>query len=741
MSEITFITYLTVPGDLDHSRITALDILAVGGATYLIGATRYDGVMQSWEIDGGSLMSADLLGFDGTLRAGGTGSFATLDLNGGTGLLTGGATGGNLQTVGLNPDGSFSANATFGDIPAVFGGFQHGVTVTLGTGTQAVYGGMVDQVGIGRLDFDADGALLGHTIEGGSPGTFTAQISAIDVAEVSGATYLLTASSSGNGVTSWNVGNNGNLTAIESLGTEDGLWVSAPTAMQVADVGGATYAVLAAAGSGTLSVMEIGTDGSLIIRDHILDTRDTRFAGVTALDIISHGGQTYVIAGGADDGLTIFVLLEGGQLLARATIEDTVDMGLDNISAISAVGRGDGLDIYVASSSEPGITQLRFDTGTAGITATATLAGGLLAGTAGADILQGHNGDDLIAAGAGDDIIRDGAGTDTLSGGAGADVFILSQDGQTDTITDFVLGEDRIDLSLWPFLRDISQLSINLRSDGMIISYGSETLVVLSADGQPIDYRDLQTGDLIGTTRLPQNIEPGFPGPLQPPVILDSPPAPPPADQGGANNPLLGMQVLVAGNVDVLRGSLGGGSAPNNDVIDGGTGADVLNGGTGNDVILAGAGDDVLSGGAGNDTLLGRDGADTLAGGNDADILLGGRGDDSLDGGNGHDLLRGGEGDDTLAGGAGDDVLFGDAGADTFVFNGGIDQIADFEQGIDQITLDATLWTGLTSAADVLYVYGSIDGTQATIDLGDGNILMIDNVVDYGTLADDIALF
>ena len=66
-------------------------------------------------------------------------------------------------------------------------------------------------------------------------------------------------------------------------------------------------------------------------------------------------------------------------------------------------------------------------------------------------------------------------------------------------------------------------LAISLRSDGMEISYGAETLIVQSADGLPIDYRELTTSDLIGVTRLPQTIEPGFPGLPRPPIRPEQP--------------------------------------------------------------------------------------------------------------------------------------------------------------------------------------------------------------------------
>jgi Ca2+-binding RTX toxin-like protein len=734
LPSIDFINYLTTPVDLDRSNITDLEIVIVGSTEILFSTTRFDGVLSSWSIENGTLTLTDTLDFDGSDLPGSVSTLMTLNLDGDIGLLAGGP----LQTITLDGDGHFGEQTALTTLPPDMVGFQHGVTVTLSNGGQVTYGGLVGEDGVGQLDFSNDGTLLGHSISSGTAGSYTTQITAMASGDVDGQTYLLSASGTDNGVTSWIVGDDGTLTVIENLGTDEGLWINAPTAMEIATVGDATYAILGAAGSNNLSVLQIGDDGSLIIREHLLDTLDTRFGGVTAIEVVTHNGQTYVIAGGADDGLSIFVLLEGGQLVARAHIEDTTEMGLDNISAISMRGHGEGLDIYVASSSEPGITQLRFDTGTAGVTVTATLAGGILIGSAGNDILQGHDSDDLIDGGVGDDIFRDGSGTDTLTGGSGAVVFILGQDGVVDTITDFTIGEDTIDLSLWPMLRDISQLTISLRADGMEIRYGDEVLVVLSADSAPIDYRDLHTSDLIGGTRLPQNIAPGYPGPARP--VTDPDPGDPSIDQGGPNDPFAGAEVLAAGNINDLRDALNNTppTPPNSGVI---TGTDTLTGSAENDVIIAGSGDDDAHGGAGDDTLLGRGGNDHLDGGDGADILLGGDGHDTLLGGNGQDLLRGGAGDDQIAGGAGDDLLFGDAGADTFIFNGGHDVVTDFEQGIDQITLDATLWTGLTSADDVLLVYGSIDGTQVTIDLGGGNVLLIENVLDYSTFSEDITLF
>jgi Ca2+-binding RTX toxin-like protein len=513
--------------------------------------------------------------------------------------------------------------------------------------------------------------------------------------------------------------------------------------MATAQVDGSTYVVLGSAGSDSLSVIEIGPDGSMIVRDHVLDDLGMRFGGITSLEVVEAHGKTYVIAGGADDGISVFVLLDGGLLVPRAHIEDTVDFGLDNVSAIAAQQRAAGLDIFVASSSETGVTQLRYDTGLAGVTETATLTGSTLNGTAGFDVLQGHDGDDVINGGAGDDIIRDGAGSDIMSGGAGADLFILTADGETDTITGFTVGEDKIDLSLWPMLRDMSQLWITIEPFGIELSYGSEVLIIESADGEPIDYRDLTTSDLIGASRLPVGIVPGYPGPATPvrdpsPIAID-----PETIRGGPNNPLTPLQLIAAGNIEDLRVSMG--ASPNRDltgdVIDGRNQDEELVGTNGYDVILTGDGNDTVYAGAGDDLILGRGGDDVLHGEDNADMIIGGLGNDELYGGNSQDLLEGGEGDDLLNGGTGDDVLIGGIGADTFVFAGGIDVIADFEPGVDHIVFDPTMWTGLTTVEDFLFIYATADEERTIIDLDDGNILYIPGVTDPGTLIDDMSLF
>ena len=70
-----------------------------------------------------------------------------------------------------------------------------------------------------------------------------------------------------------------------------------------------------------------------------------------------------------------------------------------------------------------------------------------------ADRLRGGRHDDTLKGGEGNDVLIGGLGTDVLTGGNGKDDFVFNRKGDSlrgnpsDTITDFAIGEDRIDLS------------------------------------------------------------------------------------------------------------------------------------------------------------------------------------------------------------------------------------------------------------------------------------------------------
>ena len=435
-------------------------------------------------------------------------------------VIGGGASNGGLRFYDLAGNGTISGAANLSGTSGVTASLQNGVAVTLANGNQSIYGALGGHDGLGHLTFDSAGNFLNARIVADSATSYAAAISDVAHIRTNGQDYIYSASGTEHGLTIWTVAGNGILAEGPSLGMHEGLWIAAPTALATAKVAGKDYLVVGSAGSHSLSIIQVRNDGSLVVRDHLLDTLDTRFGGVQAVTVIDHRNQTYVISGGADDGISVHVLIPGGQLVALDVIADTTAMALDNISAITARVRGGDIDIFVASSSENGITKLKLETGAAGVTLTAGDGGQTLSGGAGRDVLIGGAGNDRILGGGSIDIIRDGAGSDTMTGGNGADIFVLAFDNAPDTITDFTVGQDRLDLSGWPMVRAKSQLTRTIIATGFRVTYGDEVLTVHSSDGNLIDHRDLTDADLIGGSRIPDVILPGFAGPYTPPPKL-----------------------------------------------------------------------------------------------------------------------------------------------------------------------------------------------------------------------------
>ncbi|MEO9685313.1 MAG: calcium-binding protein [Tateyamaria sp.] len=343
----------------------------------------------------------------------------------------------------------------------------------------------------------------------------------------------------------------------------------------------------------------------------------------------------------------------------------------------------------------------------------------LIDGGEGNDTLIGDKGDDTIVGGDGDDDINGGQDNDNLSGGTGNDIFRIRNGEGQDTIADFTLGEDLLDVSLlgvW----DISQLTIQDVGTGLRINTGNGNFVELTG---------LSAADLNNAN-----------------FILDEAPVITPTLGGDSIFGTTGDDNYTGGaGSDLLKGRDG------NDTLDGGQGNDTLNGGAGDDVIIGGSGVDRIYGGSGNDTITGdasndvingASGNDLIDGGSNNDRLYGGEGDDTLigehgndrlygeedddllDGGAGKDRIDGGAGNDTLLGGQGADQLTGGAGNDLFVFDDRMraDTVTDFDTNGD--ILDVSAW-GFTDISELGFVQ---QGADVFAQLSDRDSLLLENV-------------
>lgn len=653
MTRVTVGLRATLPGgdDMFLTGVTDLQINAGSAGPVLYASTGPTGGIAAYGLGPGGFANLDRISLPGSAVAGVGSTVTPMQIGGVDVLMTTGAGGTGLWAVGLDAGGGFTSPVALQSPGGGPAGLPPGLTDCLcvaANGVEYIYATRAGSPVLGVWELAADGALTQMR----SPGAAVpsqAGFAGLTSIKVGAMTFLLAADGTDNALVNYQIGAGGIPLELDRLGADQGLGIAAPSALTTATIDGRAYVLLAAAGSGTLSVAEVSASGQMFVRDHVLDDLSTRFQGITALETISIGGRVYVAAGGADDGISLFELLPGGRLLHLATLADGLGTTLANVSAMALAQTGGDLQILVSSAAEPGITWFSVDLTGNGARVIGGGAADTLAGTAGADLISGSVGDDRLFGGAGNDILLDGAGLDLLAGGAGADSFVLSVDGQTDRILDFDPAQDSIDLSAWAFLRNSSQLAIMTTADGAEIRFGTEVLRIVTSTGQSLSAAAIRGMGLLDLSRL---LPSWFPATPPSHTLL-----------GG-----LGADTLIGQNAgDMLRGfdaadfMAGKGG---NDLLYGDAGDDLLFGDEGADSLIGGAGLDRLFGGAGADRLWADDGNDILYGGTEADVLWGVIGNDFLAGDAGNDLLYADVGDDLLTGGAGIDRLYGGAGRD-----------------------------------------------------------------------------
>ena len=323
--------------------------------------------------------------------------------------------------------------------------------------------------------------------------------------------------------------------------------------------------------------------------------------------------------------------------------------------------------------------------------------------------ITGNSSNNILDGAGGNDILTGGLGPDRLTGGSGADIFFYTSTadsptnliGAGDTITDFSVTEDKINLTMagGAYFIGAAQFS---GVAGQVRAYAASngvTLVELDSDGNKV-------ADLL--------------------VTLNNAPALTLSNFVGLTAANTGING-TPGN-DVLTGTA------NDDIINGLAGDDILRGGAGNDTLDGGAGADRMEGGAGNDIYyvdnsgdvvveLANEGTDRvlasiyhiladnvenleqtgtsdingvgnalnniITGNSGSNMLYGGAGGDTLYGGNGDDWLHGDEGNDILDGQGGYDHMFGGLGNDVYYLRDDGDMAIEYaNEGLDTVYID-----------------------------------------------------
>ncbi|WP_233192758.1 calcium-binding protein [Acidimangrovimonas sediminis] len=649
--------------------ITDFTILEGSGGLTLYSATGPDGGLGAWRIGaGGTVSQLGLQAYPSGSALPSDTRLLALDLpSGGEGLVALGRQGATVKAQKVGASGVVSSTSV--DLTPSWG-----LAGTPGVGDSVGgYVALSEQGGayLRLYGYDSSGHLVqtdkadalsqtGLNRDGG--------IGAIAGIEVGTGDYLVVGLHGADQVMSYKVSSGGKLSLVDQVGITSGLGIAAPTAIDTVVMDGHSYAIIGAAGTSSLSVVEVRSDGTLLATDHILDDLATRFQNVTSVAATVADGHVFVLAGGSDDGISLFALTPGGRLVHLGAVEDTYDRALANVKAVELAAVGGTLNLFAASETDPGIAHMTVATSALGVVA------------------QGSAGSVTVSGSAGDDILIAGSGANALSGGAGADLFVFRPEaalatGQLGTVLDFQKGIDKLDLSALPLCHGTDRIAFSAKSWGVRLTYGEYWIDVRSADGGTLRASDFTDADVVNVDRTYL----GNAGDEAVVITEATDTGTTPGSSGGVMTTATGAADLLAcddsgGYLSGLGGddTLTGGSG--DDTLDGGQGADLMDGGEGTDWVSyasatkglhadllirsSNTGDAVGDSYTSIEAILGSGYSDQLLGSNDANLIYGDGGHDLIKGRRGDDVLDGGAGEDTLDGGGGADDLRGGAGWD-----------------------------------------------------------------------------
>ncbi|WP_170574392.1 dockerin type I domain-containing protein [Ruegeria atlantica] len=447
------------------------------GVTYLYSVTGPAGGIAVWELVEGALpqlVDTEFFGESITYQVGRSVTPVTLAGEEILALDVRSATG--LVGYELNPSGTIGA---LQETDTLIGG---GDISALAQVSDVLIAAHETTGQITSYTVNADGTL-------NASASVTAEADSMKVLQVGDHNYAVACDAASGMINTYNLDDStGALSVVDNSETLATLGIATPTAVEVVQVYNQSWLIVAGAGSNSLSVMELAVDGRLVPTDHVLDTLHTRFGSVQDLAVVEVEGHVFVVAGGADDGVTLFKLTPGGQLVHLDSFEDTLQSGLQNIEALSVARVANELQILVASQQDPGLTHLTFSIENLGVVQDGF---GTVNGTTQDDMLSGSVLDTTLVGGAGDDILIAGIGATTMYGGTGADIFVMKYGSDTTTINDFAAGTDRLDLFDYPLLRSPEQLTFTATSQGARIEYRDEVVVINSETGGPLASDDV----------------------------------------------------------------------------------------------------------------------------------------------------------------------------------------------------------------------------------------------------------
>ena len=174
-------------------------------------------------------------------------------------------------------------------------------------------------------------------------------------AVVSSTTYLFVAGFLDNGVSVFSVASDGALIPVFDIGDDGPLELNRARSVSTAVVSSTTYLFVAGGYDSGVSVFSVASDGALTSVFNIEDNETLELNGATSVSTAVVSSTTYLfVAGGIDDGVSVFSVASNGSLTSVFNIGDDGTLELAGAIFVSTAVVSGTTYLFVAGSGDSG---------------------------------------------------------------------------------------------------------------------------------------------------------------------------------------------------------------------------------------------------------------------------------------------------------------------------------------------------------------------------------------------------
>ena len=334
----------------------------VNGETQVFVAGYHDSGLSSFSLaDDGTLTSEANLGDNPSLALGGVLGVSAIEFSGYIYLFTTAYAESGVGSFYVENDKSLGTIGSVFDTENLNLRQANGITTLEHAGTiYVLVTGLLDD-GVSAFKMQAGGLANTSNFKDSSY-TLLDQAAGITTAEVGGNRYVFVASHYDEAVTTLRLDDEGRLLYIDTFTGNEAAKLYGAAGVTTAKIGSQTYLFVASYYDSTVSVFRIRDNGVLVNVDNVRDNGDLNLSGAWEVATAEVGGRTYLfVAGRSDNGVSVFLIEDDGDLIHQTNINDNDTLNLGGATDLDVVTMNGETYLFVVGVQDSGVSVFRVE--------------------------------------------------------------------------------------------------------------------------------------------------------------------------------------------------------------------------------------------------------------------------------------------------------------------------------------------------------------------------------------------